>query len=152
MDVVRIRHEGLGNTSYLVEVAPGRALAVDPDRRVRLFLEAADEHGWKIADVVDTHVHADFVSGSLELARQTGARLHWPKDAGVAFDHDGVTAGERLEIGDVELEVRATPGHTPEHVSYVLRSDGGGAAPPALFSGGALIGRASCRERVYGTV
>jgi len=142
MDVVRIRHEGLGNTAYLVEVAPGRALAVDPDRRVRLFVEAAAERSWEIADVVDTHVHADFVSGSLELARRTGATIHVPKDAGVGFEHRGVVPGERLEIGDVELEVLATPGHTPEHVSYVLRSDGAG---PALFSGGALIAGGAAR-------
>lgn len=143
MDVVRIRHEGLGNTAYLIRVALGRALAVDPDRRVRLFLEAAEEHDWQITDVVDTHVHADFVSGSLELARRTGATVHLPKDAGAGFDHDGVTAGERIEIGDVELEVRATPGHTPEHVSYVMRKDL--TVAPALFSGGALIAGGAAR-------
>jgi rhodanese-related sulfurtransferase len=143
MDVARIRHEGLGNTTYLVEVAPGRALAVDPDRRVRRYLEAADERGWEIVAIVDTHVHADFVSGSLELGRRTGARLFLPKDAGVAFAHQGVVPGERLELGDVEIEVLATPGHTPEHLSYAMRPDD--AAPPTLFSGGALIAGGAAR-------
>lgn len=142
MNVVRIRHEGLGNTAYLVETAPGRALAVDPDRRVRRSLEAAAEHGWEIADVLDTHVHADFVSGSLDLGRRTGAWLHVPRDAGVGFAHHGVVPGERVEIGDIEVEVLATPGHTPEHVSYVLRSGGG---PATLFSGGALIAGGAAR-------
>jgi len=142
VEVVTLRHEGLGNSSYLVEVADGKALAVDPDRRVRRYLEIAETRGWEIVSVVDTHVHADFVTGSLELRERTGATLHLPKQAEVGFPHRGVAPGERLEIGDVEIEVVAPPGHTPEHVSYVLRS---GDAPPLLFSGGALIAGGAAR-------
>lgn len=142
VEIVTLRHAGLGNSSYLVEVADGRALAVDPDRRVRRYLEAGKARGWEIVSVLDTHVHADFVTGSLELHERTGATLQLPKAAGVGFPHRGVTPGERLEIGDVELEVIATPGHTPEHVSYVLRSADG---PPMLFSGGALIAGGAAR-------
>lgn len=138
-----MRHEGLGNTGYLVEVGSGRALAVDPDRRVRRFLEAADERGWEIVAVFDTHVHADFVTGSLELRERTGATLHIPKEAGVAFPHRGVVPGEQFEVGDVEVEVLATPGHAPEHVSYVVRRDP--TEPPGLFSGGALIAGGAAR-------
>jgi rhodanese-related sulfurtransferase/glyoxylase-like metal-dependent hydrolase (beta-lactamase superfamily II) len=142
MDVVWLEHEGLGNSSYLVEVAPNKALCVDPDRRVRRYIDAAERRDWQIVGVFDTHVHADFVTGGPDLHAQTGAELHWPKEAGVGFSHRGVVAGERIDIGEVEIEVRATPGHTPEHVSYVLRSSDGA---PMLFSGGSLIAGGAAR-------
>ena len=143
MELLRFEHEGLGNSSYLVEVSPGTAIAMDPDRRVDRYLEAAERRRWEIVAVADTHVHGDFVTGGLDLRARTGATLHWPKEAGVAFPHRGVVPGERLEIGDVEMEVRATPGHTPEHVSYVVRGPGDQA--PLLFSGGALIAGGAAR-------
>lgn len=143
VEVVSFRHEGLGNSSYLVGVAEGSALVIDPDRRVRRLLEAADARGWEIVAILDTHVHADFVTGSLELRERTGATLHLPKDAGAGFAHRGIASGERLEIGDVEIDVVATPGHTPEHVSYVVRA--GLTEEPYLFSGGALIAGGAAR-------
>lgn len=144
MDVVKIEHEGLGNTSYLVEVAPGKALAVDADRRVSRYLDAAAEHGWEFVAVADTHLHADFVTGSLELRERTGAVQLMPESAGAAFPHRGVVPGERIEVGDSEIEVLATPGHAPEHVSFVLRRGSG--EPPMLFSGGALIAGGAARS------
>ena len=144
MEVLWFQHEGLGNSSYLVEIAPGKALAVDPDRRVRRYIEAAERRGWQIVAAIDTHIHADFVTGGLDLRALTGAELYWPKEAQVAFSHHGVVAGERLEIGDVEIEVRATPGHTPEHMSYVVRASGSESLPH-LFSGGALIAGGAAR-------
>ena len=92
MDVVWLEHEGLGNSSYLVEVAPNKALCVDPDRRVRRYIDAAERRDWQIVGVFDTHVHADFVTGGPDLHAQTGAELHWPKEAGVGFSHRGVVA------------------------------------------------------------
>jgi hydroxyacylglutathione hydrolase len=142
MEVVWFEHEGLGNSSYLVEVAPGKAVAVDADRRVRRYLEAARSREWEIVATLDTHLHADFVTGALELGAQTGAALHWPTNAGVAFPHRGLIPGERLEIGGVEVEVRGTPGHTPEHLAYVMHAVDG---PPLLFSGGALIAGGAAR-------
>lgn len=142
-EVVPLRHEGLGNTSYLVKIAEGLALAIDPDRRVRRLLEAADARGWEIVAVLDTHVHADYVTGSLELRAQRGVALYLPEDAGASFPHHGVVPGERLELGDIEIEVLASRGHTPEHLSYVVRSDQ--TEPPALFSGGALIAGGAAR-------
>jgi hydroxyacylglutathione hydrolase len=143
VNVVRIEHPGLGNTSYVVEVGRGRAVAVDPDRRVTRYLDAAATNGWELAAVLDTHVHADFVTGSLELRERTGATLFVPKDAGIGFPHRGVVAGERLDLGDVEVEVLASAGHTPEHVSYVVRT--GPTEAPTLFSGGALIAGGAAR-------
>jgi hydroxyacylglutathione hydrolase len=148
MDEVRVFHDaGLGNGSYLIDVGEGRGALVDPDRRVRRYLETARDAELEIVAVLDTHLHADFVSGSLDVRDRTGAELHEPAEAGVGFPHRPVKPGERLEIGRVELEMLATPGHAPEHVSYVLRRDGG---EPALFSGGALIRGGAARTDLAG--
>jgi len=136
--------DGLGNGSYLLEVAPGKAVLVDPDRRVARYLRRADELQVEIVTVVDTHLHADFVTGSLDVVRATGAELLVPAQAGVGFDHRAVEPGERLALADVELEVRATPGHAPEHVAYIARVDGRD-DDVALFSGGALIAGGAAR-------
>jgi hydroxyacylglutathione hydrolase len=142
-EIISLRHEGLGNSSYIVGIAEGQALVVDPDRRVHRYLDAATTRGWDIVSVLDTHVHADFVTGSLELRERTGATLHLPKVAGVGFPHRALTPGERLELGDVEFEVIAAPGHAPEHVAYVMR--GAPTETPHLFSGGALIAGGAAR-------
>jgi hydroxyacylglutathione hydrolase len=142
---VELFHDaGLGNGSYLVEVATGKAMLVDPDRRVARYLRGAEDLGWEIVAIAETHLHADFVSGALEVVRATGAELLFPADAGVGFAHRALRPGERVALADVELEVRATPGHSPEHVSFVARDDGrdGGTA---LFSGGALIAGGAAR-------
>ncbi|HSL10408.1 MAG TPA: rhodanese-like domain-containing protein [Actinomycetota bacterium] len=136
--------EGLGNGSYLLGVATGKAVLIDPDRRIARYLRRAEDLGVEIVGVLDTHLHADFVSGSLDVARATGAEVVVPSGAGVGFDHRRAIPGERLAIADVELEVRATPGHSPEHVSYVARVDGRD-ADVALFSGGALIAGGAAR-------
>jgi glyoxylase-like metal-dependent hydrolase (beta-lactamase superfamily II)/rhodanese-related sulfurtransferase len=137
--------EGLGNGSYLLEVAAGRAVLIDPDRRSARYLRRAEELGLEVEAVIDTHLHADFVSGSLDVARATGAELVVPAEAEAGFDHRAVKPGERLVVGEVELEVRATPGHAPEHVSYVARADGAERDAVAVFSGGALIAGGAAR-------
>ncbi|HYY08785.1 MAG TPA: rhodanese-like domain-containing protein [Actinomycetota bacterium] len=148
MDDVRVFHDaGLGNGSYLADVGDGRGVLIDPDRRIRRYLEAARDAELDVVAVLDTHLHADFVSGSLDLRDRTGAELHEPAEAGVGFPHRPVKPGERVEIGRAEFEVLATPGHAPEHVSYVLRRDH---AEPALFSGGALIVGGAARTDLAG--
>ena len=141
------RDAGLGNGSYLVDAGGGRGLLVDPDRRVGRYLASADERGLEIAWVLETHLHADFVSGALELREATGADLLVPAEAGVSFPHRPVEGGGRVEIGDLEVEVLGTPGHAPEHLSYVIRPDG---EPPLLFSGGALIVGGAARTDLAG--
>jgi hydroxyacylglutathione hydrolase len=148
MDVHLFHDTGLGNGSYLIEVGAGRAVLVDPDRRVRRYLDAARDRGLEIVGVLDTHLHADFVSGAHDLRVETGAELYEPAEAGVPFPHTPVTPGERLHLGDVEVEVLSTPGHSPEHVSYVFRREGG--AAPVLFSGGALIVGGAARSDLAG--
>lgn len=114
-----------------------QAILIDPDRGAARYLRDAEALGWRIAGVFETHLHADFVTGSLEVAAATGAPIHLPSEAGAGFPSRGLAPGERIEIGIVEVEAVASPGHTPEHLSYVVRASE--PAAPMLFSGGALI-------------
>jgi glyoxylase-like metal-dependent hydrolase (beta-lactamase superfamily II)/rhodanese-related sulfurtransferase len=148
VEVQLFRDGGLGNGSYLVEVSAGRAVLIDPDRRARRYLDAAKDRGLEIAAVLETHLHADFVSGAQDIRAETGAELYEPAEAGVSFPHAPVAPGERIDLGDVAVEVLSTPGHSPEHVSYVFRRDG--EAAPVLFSGGALIVGGAARSDLAG--
>ncbi|MEV6206798.1 MBL fold metallo-hydrolase [Kitasatospora sp. NPDC051914] len=127
---------GLGNRSYLAGGATA-AVAVDPPRDVDRLVEAAARQGVRIALVVETHLHNDYVTGGLELARLTGARYLVPAAARVAFDRVPVADGDVFEV-DAGLALRAvaTPGHTPHHTAYVLEEDG---RPVAAFTGGSLL-------------
>jgi hydroxyacylglutathione hydrolase len=148
VDVQLFRDAGLGNGSYLVEVSAGRAVLIDPDRRVRRYLDAARDRGFEVVGVLETHLHADFVSGAQDIRAETGAELYEPAEAGVPFPHRPVNPGERLDLDDVEVEILSTPGHSPEHVSYVFRREGDPA--PVLFSGGALIVGGAARSDLAG--
>jgi hydroxyacylglutathione hydrolase len=148
MDVRLFRDRGLGNGSYLAPVAEGRAVLVDPDRRTGRYLAAAEDRNLQIVAVLETHLHADFVSGALEIREATGAEVYEPAEAGVSFPHRPVEPGERVGLGEVEFEVLATPGHAPEHVSYIFRHPGDSA--PVLFSGGALIVGGAARSDLSG--
>ncbi len=136
MNVVPFVHEGLGNSSYLVGIDGGEAILVDPDRSVQRYLDAAAARDWHMRAVLETHLHADFVSGAREVTRATGATLFLPEGASSRLPHRSIRAGERIRLEGTEIEALASPGHTPEHMSYVLRTGG---LPPSLFSGGSLI-------------
>jgi len=127
--------EGLGNSSYLVDIGDHRALVIDPARESRPYRELAKAGGLALAFAVETHLHADFVSGSRELAA-LGARVVAPGAAGLAFPHASLEDGEQIDLGGLRLEAMGTPGHTPEHLGYLLVD---GPRPVALFSGGALL-------------
>ena len=127
--------EGLGNSSYLVDTGDGRALVIDPSRHPRQYLVEAERRGLQVAFTVETHLHADFVSGSRELAA-LGATVVAPAAGGLQFPARGLEHGESLDLGGLHLRGLATPGHTPEHLSYVLEESG---RPVALFSGGSLL-------------
>lgn len=117
--------EGLGNRSYLAGGAR-TAVVLDPPRDIDRVIAAAARRGVRIAAVAETHVHNDYVTGGLELARLTGARYLVPAGASVAYARVAVADGDTEEI-DEGLVLRAvtTPGHTPHHTSYVLEEDGG---------------------------
>ncbi len=136
MNVIPFVHDGLGNSSYLIGLEGGSALLVDPDRTVQRYLDVASARGWSIERVLETHLHADFVSGAHELAAAVGATLFVPEGEGLRLPHEGVRGAERWTLDSVEIESVASPGHTPEHMSYVLRA---GSRRPSLFSGGSLL-------------
>lgn len=128
--------EGLGNQSYL---AGGRetAVVVDPPRDIDRVLAAAARRGVRITHVAETHVHNDYVSGGLELARITGAAYLVPAGARVSYARVPVADGDLAALGTgLSLRAVATPGHTPHHTSYVLYD---GEAPVAAFTGGSLL-------------
>lgn len=135
VDVVPIEHPGLGNASYLLDLGDGRAAVIDPQRDVRPYLAIAGSRKLAIAFAVETHVHADFVTGSRELAAH-GAQIVAAGAAGLQFGHRGLTDGQRLDVGGLVLEMVATPGHTPQHASWLVRD---GDDPAGVFTGGALI-------------
>jgi glyoxylase-like metal-dependent hydrolase (beta-lactamase superfamily II)/rhodanese-related sulfurtransferase len=133
--ILPIVDEGLGNSSYLVDLGDRRALVLDPARDPSPYLAAAERRGLAIAYVAETHLHADFVSGSRELAAQ-GAQVLAAAAGGIEFPHRGLVDGEEVDLGGLRLRALATPGHTPEHLCYLLLD---GSRPVALFSGGSLL-------------
>jgi len=113
--------EGLGCYSYLIGCPrEGTACVVDPERHVARYVDVAQENGLQITDVIDTHLHADHVTGSLELAAQTGAKVHVHPAAEVAYPHERLHEGQPFRFGGAGLEVIETPGHTPNSVSLAV--------------------------------
>jgi glyoxylase-like metal-dependent hydrolase (beta-lactamase superfamily II)/rhodanese-related sulfurtransferase len=133
--IVTLVDEGLGNSSYLVNLGDGRALVVDPARDPSPYLAAAERLGVAISHTAETHLHADFVTGSRDLAAR-GATVLAPAAAGIEWPHRGLADGEETDLGGLALRALATPGHTPEHIAYLLCD---GDRPTALFSGGSLL-------------
>lgn len=127
--------EGLGNSSYLVDLGDDRALVVDPSRDPTPCLAAARQRGLGIAFAAETHLHTDLISGSRELAA-LGARGLASVTGRSEFPHRGLEDGDEVDLGGLNLRALGTPGHTPEHLSYLLLD---GARPVALFSGGSLL-------------
>jgi hydroxyacylglutathione hydrolase len=139
--------EGLGNSAHMVELGDGRALVVDPARDPTPYLELARWRRLQIAYAVETHLHADFLTGSRELAAAAGAEILAPRASRLGFAHRGLEDGEEVDMGGLTLRVLATPGHAPEHVSYLLLDAG---RPQALFSGGALLAGTVARTDLAG--
>ena len=135
MDVITIETPSLGDRSYIVH--DGQVgLVIDPQRDIDRVVAAADEAGVSITHIAETHVHNDYVSGGLTLACVTGAVYVHAADEPLRFDHRGVGDGDQFDVGRLRVAVRATPGHTPHHLAYIVTADGG---PPVVFSGGSLL-------------
>ena len=141
--------EDLGNSSYLVACeATGVAAVIDPQRDVEKYVQTAQGLGLKLSYALDTHLHADFISGAHELAHRLGAPHHHGHDdhfqigvgmdAAAEFHHVALNDGDRLQLGDAQLGTLFTPGHTPEHISFAAYEKGS-EIPGALFSGGSVI-------------
>jgi hydroxyacylglutathione hydrolase len=148
VDLALFVTEGLGDSSYLL-TSGDEALIVDPQRDVRRFLQALEARGARLRRIVETHVHNDYVSGAAELRAATGAEIVGPAEARYAFAHHPVADGDRIELDELELVAMASPGHTFEHTSYLVRAPGS-ETPAALFSGGSLIVGSAGRTDLLG--
>ena len=133
--LITIVDEGLGNSSYVIDLGDKRALVLDPSRDPSPYQAAAERRGLRIAFAAETHLHADFVSGSRELAA-SGAQILASAAGGLEFPHRGLHNDDEVDLGGLTLRALATPGHTPEHLAYLLLD---GRQPLALFSGGSLL-------------
>lgn len=134
-EIASFVNEGLGHSSYLVDLGDGTALMIDPARIPTAQVADAAERGLRIAYTADTHTHADYISGSPDLAAR-GATFLAPAAAGLDREYHGLADGDIVEVGCYTLEAIATPGHTPDHLAYLLSDD---TDPVALFSGGSLM-------------
>ncbi len=134
--VVQIRRTGKGCLSYLVG-SGGEAAVIDASVDPEVYVNLARARGWKIARVLDTHVHADHISRSRRLAQAVGAELRVPEGALVYYPHSPIADGDTVEIGSSQLTAIRTPGHTAESTSYLL--DGDAPNGGALFTGDTLF-------------
>jgi hydroxyacylglutathione hydrolase len=163
MILTRFYDDQLAQASFLVGCGQsGEALVIDPNRRIEQYIAAADEAGLRLTGVTETHIHADFVSGARELAARTGATLYLSDEGGpgwrygYAADAKAVLlrAGSVLDVGRVRLEVLHTPGHTPEHLSFLLTDTAGASGPIGVITGDFLfagdVGRPDLLERAVG--
>lgn len=130
----------LSHASYLIgDENSGRAVVVDPQRDVAEYVTDADKLGLRIDLVIETHFHADFLSGHLELAQAAGAEIVFSSVAETEFESTGVADGERYSLGDVTLEFRHTPGHTPESLSVVVYEHADDEVPYGVMTGDTLF-------------
>ena len=143
---------GIAHSSHLLGGTTSCAI-VDPRRDTKIYLQAARDLNLRITHILQTHLHADFVSGHLDLVKSTGAAIVMPAATDAAFPHVPVKEGDTLRIDEIELNVLETPGHTPEHVTYVARDLARGREPVSIFCGdtlfvGDVAGRTSSRSRL----
>ena len=130
----------LSHASYLIgDETTGRAVVVDPQRDIAEYVADAAAAGLTIELVLETHFHADFLSGHLELARETGAEVGFSSVAETEFESRKLADGERIELGDVVLEIRHTPGHTPESMSIVVWERASNDVPYGVLTGDTLF-------------
>src|SRR3954453_14422241 len=136
----QILHEDLSCASYLVgDTGAGVAAVIDPQWSIEPYLRLSRLHGVTIEHVLETHNHADHVSGHGRLARATGATIHVHEMAGVEYAHEPFTDGWGLKLGEVEIEAMHTPGHRPEHTSFLLRDSRRRGDPWAVLTGDSLF-------------
>jgi hydroxyacylglutathione hydrolase len=136
IDLVPLVDEGLGNSAYLVDLGDGRALVVDVSRDLRAVHAAAARRGLTVAFAADTHLHADFLSGAHQLGATGGARVLASAAGDREFPHTGLRDGDEVDLGGLRLRALMTPGHTHEHLSFLLLD---GEREVGVFTGGSLL-------------
>ncbi|MCB0713129.1 MAG: MBL fold metallo-hydrolase [Ignavibacteriae bacterium] len=150
----RIYDEKLAQAAYLIGCQKtGQAAIIDPERDVDRYIRIAEENGFRITVITETHIHADFLSGARELAEKTGATLYlsgeggegWKynwldkKSSGGYYNHELLEDGDSFNVGNIELKAVHTPGHTPEHLSFFVIDHGGGADDPIGLATGDFV-------------
>ena len=133
-----ILNEDLGCASYVIADG-GEAAAIDPKWEIEDYLRVAEENGFSISHILETHNHADHLSGHGRLAEATGAKVHVSKDAGVDYEHEPLSEGDTIEVGTARIRAVATPGHRPEHLSFLVEDTGRSEEPWLLLSGDSLF-------------
>ncbi|HVW41111.1 MAG TPA: MBL fold metallo-hydrolase [Amycolatopsis sp.] len=146
LEIVPIDTPTLGDRSYVVH--DGRvAFVVDPQRDIDRVLAVLEDRGVRLRDVFETHIHNDYVTGGLALARLTGAAYHVNAADEVSFERDPVEPGDMVSVGELRVRAVATPGHTFTHLAYVLEAPG---EAPAVFTGGSLLFGSTGRPDLLG--
>lgn len=146
MEITTIRTPGLGDNTFVV-VNDGQAIVVDPQRDIDRFLFVLEQSNAELRYVLETHLHNDYVSGGRELATRTGAEIVLPAAGAAKFDHLPAFHSEPIGSGSWSIVPIHTPGHTPEHLSYLAVVDG---EPVAVFSGGSLLVGSAGRPDLLG--
>jgi len=155
----RIYEKGLAQASYIIGCqATKEAIVIDPKRDIDTYLEITERENLRITHIAETHIHADFLSGSLELAHETGAQICLSDEGGnnwqYQFGHVGLKDGDVIKIGNINLEVMHTPGHTPEHISFILTDLPASSEPSMIFTGDFVfvgdVGRPDLLEKAAG--
>jgi hydroxyacylglutathione hydrolase len=134
----QVLHRDLGCASYVVADG-GEGAVIDPKWEVSDYLRLADENGFEIRHILETHNHADHVSGRGRLAQATGATIHVPNADEVDFESEAIGDGDTVEVGDVRIVALATPGHRPEHLAYLVEDRSRGDAPWMALTGDSLF-------------
>ncbi len=128
----------IAHSSYIL-AGKDQCAVIDPQRDVDVYINEARAMGLEITHILQTHLHADFVSGHMDLAKKTGAKIYIAKSAQAAFDHVALSEGDSIELEDMLLQVLETPGHTPEHLSYVVIDTSRSESPIGVFVGDTLF-------------
>ena len=128
----------IAHSSYLLAGKNGCAV-IDPQRDIDVYINEARKMGVQITHILQTHLHADFISGHMDLAKRTGARIYIAKSAQCTFDHVPLVEGDSIELENMLLQVLETPGHTPEHISYVVIDKARSDSPIGVFVGDTLF-------------
>ena len=141
--------DGLANNSYVVgSERSGRCAVIDPVRDIDQYTSIASNHGVRITYALETHLHNDFVSGAREMAAQTGCQVGASASGGTLFPSVRLQDGDEFDLGEFKLKVLHTPGHTPEHISFLVEERG---EPTSIFTGGALIMGGAARVDLLGS-
>ncbi len=149
MFIETIKVDSLANSSYVVgSEQSGRCAVIDPVRDIDQYTAIASNHGVRITFALETHLHNDFVSGARELAAETGCQVGASASGGTLFPSVRLQDGDEFDLGEFKLKVLHTPGHTPEHISFLVEEQG---EPTSIFTGGALIMGGAARVDLLGS-